>query len=171
MLSAPSSTAPAALQALHQHRVLRGRRVVAVDLGAGQRGQALHIKQVFHGVGHTGQRAQRLAARAACIHCRRFRTGALEGAGGEGVDPRVGGFDARDSGFHLVDGARAHARPVRVLRGKRRRPVDLRQLVVRLQRHGHQAADHAEGTAQVHGDGPARASSIGSRMAAAADRT
>ena len=51
-----------------ERRILPCRRMIAIDLGAGARDQAIHLKQILDREGNAGTRRQRLALRARCIN-------------------------------------------------------------------------------------------------------
>ena len=100
MLSAPTSTAPAASSRRTSTASRARRRRVALDLRAGERRQAGDVEQVLHRERHAGQRQLR-SLRVAVE-----RVGALQRALGEQrrerVDLRVGRLDAIEARLHGV---------------------------------------------------------------------
>ena len=107
--------AASCLQPLDQGGVARGRRMLAIDLRAGQRRQAGDVEQVLDRERNARKRAkcaecaECAALRAPCVECRRLGAGALlrhcreciEGlaarpdGGKDGVDDLVGAGRAR----------------------------------------------------------------------------
>ncbi len=87
------------LQPLDQRRIARGRRQIAVDLGAGERRQAGNVEQVLDRERHAGQRRKPLASRPCLIERLRAGERALLGDGGEGIEQRVALADTRQRRF------------------------------------------------------------------------
>jgi hypothetical protein len=109
MLSAPTSTAPAALQPAHQCGVGARGGGLAFDLRARERGQAGNVEQVLHREGHAQQRqlagARTVRRGQRGIDLRRAAQRALGQHGREGVDLAVGGVHALEAGLHQRGGA------------------------------------------------------------------
>ena len=83
------------LEPRDQRGVGRGGRVLAVDLGAGQRRQAGHVEQVLDRERHAGERPERLAARPGGIDRPRLGQRALARHRRERVEHAVALGDAR----------------------------------------------------------------------------
>ena len=86
-------------------RVRLGRRVVAVDLGAGSGRQPFDIEQVLHSEGRASKRAQVLSAHAGRIDGVSLGERALRGHLGEGAERAVSGFDAVEGLLRDLAGA------------------------------------------------------------------
>ncbi len=106
MLSAPTSTAPAASMRRTSVASSLRRRPLAVDLRARPRRQALHVEQVLDRERRAGQRPQRLAARPRRVQRVGLRQRPLGGDVGEGAEAGIALGDPRQRG--LGDLARPH---------------------------------------------------------------
>jgi hypothetical protein len=89
--------------------VSRGRRIVAIDPGAGARRHPSDVEEVLDRIGHAGER-QRLARRHLCVHRIGLGERPLERRVGEGAEPAVGRRDMGDRAFRHR--ARRHSAPV-----------------------------------------------------------
>ena len=110
MLSAPTSTAPAAS--------MRSISVASRVAGARSRlifeparvGEARDVEQILHREGHAGERADGLAGGDIGIDRARFGTGAIGGDVGEGIEDGVVLLDARERCFGRIERGHLAAR-------------------------------------------------------------
>ena len=80
-------------QPLDQRGIARGRRMRAIDLGAGDGGEPSDVEQVLHRERHAGERQLRLVAPG--VDRLRLGAGAFGRHGGEGIERGIEFVDAR----------------------------------------------------------------------------
>ena len=90
-----------------QRRVARGRRAVAINLGAGERRQPRNVEQVLDRERHAGEWPELPAVEPRVVNCPRLRQGAVLEHGGEGIEHRIVGGNARERRAHHRARARA----------------------------------------------------------------
>jgi len=76
-----------------QRRIARRRRALAIDLGAGERGQSRDVEQVFDRERHAGKRTERAAREPRGVDCPGLCQRAILEHGSERVEHGIVGDD------------------------------------------------------------------------------
>ncbi len=84
---------PGLLEALDEHRIGHGRRMIAVDLRAGERAEASDVEEVLHRIGHAGERSGIFTRRQRPIDFAGFLERPLRGERREAVEGAVALLD------------------------------------------------------------------------------